>query len=741
MKDPSSHPRALPSQDDRSGLFSWIKPVFSTKDSYVLQNAGLDAFFFLRFLRTVLKIFVPTAAAILPILLPLSIVHGKKPDAGVQGLNRLTWGGVGLDHSNYYWAYLVLALVVVVQSFYTIYEEFRYYVQIRHKHLSSRSTSHTVLISDIPHHLCSKDRLSATYEKLVGGAYRIWINRDCKMLARKIKQRDKFVAQLEAAETRLISRAIKSRCKSGNLDDTQDKRESVRLPYSRLTWLSSIFPLGEKVDLIYHYRREVSRLSIEIAEDQHCANQNTCLHSALIQFERSIDAQVVSRSVVHASPFQLSPQYVDNSISAVVWDHVGLKWWECYIRSVLVMGSMAAIIVGWAIPVAFTGFLSQLGTLTAWFPSLVHYAPWLLGFLQGILPQAILAILTILLPSIVRLLVEQQGFALRTTVELTIQKYYFCFLFIQVFLTVALSSSAATIFGQIYHNLDTLPTFLAINLPKTSNYFLSYLMLHAFSISAGGLVQMSGLLQYLVISPAVDHTPREQLQRRVGISKVTWATVYPVYTNLACIGTQPEIGRSPSPANERIGIIYSVIAPLVLILVVIAFGMFWVVFRYNILYVTKSISDTGGLLYPTALNHLFVGIYTFEIFLVGLFLLARDKEQRWVCLGQAVIMIATTGVTGVFQVVLNRAFGPLLGILPHAEGCEPLKPESLDEDAWSICENDALRACRPTIWIPRDPLGISDNEVFETRESNEELWISNDKARICLKRRIVIDGD
>ena len=120
-----------------------------------------------------MKIFVPTAAAILPILLPLSIVHGKKPDAGVQGLNRLTWGGVGLDRSSYYWAYLVLALVLVGQALYTIYEELRFYVQIRHRHLSSHSTSHTVLISNIPNHLCSNDQLSATYEKLVGGAYRI----------------------------------------------------------------------------------------------------------------------------------------------------------------------------------------------------------------------------------------------------------------------------------------------------------------------------------------------------------------------------------------------------------------------------------------------------------------------------------------------------------------------------------------------------------------------------------------
>ena len=688
-----------------------------------------------------MKIFVPTAAVILPILLPLSVTHGKKPSAGVQGLDRLTWGGVGVDHSSYYWAYLVLALVVVVQALYTIYEEFRFFVRIRHQHLGSLPTSHTVFISNVPHHLCSKDKLSATYEKLIGGAYRVWINRDCRKLNQKIKQRDKIVAQLEAAETRLISRGITNHCKNGKFGLTLDKRESVRLPHIRFIWLSSMIPLGEKVDLIYHYRREVTRLNTEIAKDQQYAIQNTCLHSAFIQFERSIDAHIVSQSAVHLSPFHLQPQYVDDPVRAVIWDHAGLTWWEHYIRNVLVIASMAAIIVGWAIPVAFTGFLSQLGALTTMFPSLVHYPPWLLGFLQGLLPQVILVVLTILLPIVIRLLVEQQGFILQTAVELRIQNCYFYFLFIQVFLTVALSSSAATILGQVYHSFDTLPTFLAINLPKTSNYFLSYLVLHAFSISAGELVQISGLLQYFVISPIIDYTPREKFQRRIGMSKIAWSTVYPVFTNLACIGIDSKESRSLSMADEKIGIIYSVIAPLVLVLTITAFSMFWVAFRYNILYVTTSIQDTGGLLYPTALNQLFVGIYMFETFITGLFLLTRDKEQRWVCISQAVIMITATLLTAGTQVVLNKGFGPLLKRLRHIEGGERPKPRSFDEDAWIIYENDALHACRPTIWIPRDHLGISDYEVSETKVSHEGLRISNDKARIGLERRIAIDVD
>lgn len=169
--------------------------------------------------------------------------------------------------------------------------------------------------------------------------------------------------------------------------------------------------------------------------------------------------------------------------------------------------------------------------------------------------------------------------------------------------------------------------------------------------------------------------------------------------------------------------------------------MFWVAFRYNIIYITESISDTGGLLYPTALSQLFVGIYTFEICLVGLFLLARNEDEKWTCLGQAVIMIAATVITGGFQVVLDKGFEPLLRFLPHVQDRESPKPQTVNEDVSSVYENDALHACRPTIWILRDPLGISDSEISETRSSSTGLQISNDRARINLKRRISIDRD
>ncbi len=132
----------------------------------------------------------------------------------------------------------------------------------------------------------------------------------------------------------------------------------------------------------------------------------------------------------------------------------------------------------------------------------------------GVLSQLILTLLTMLLPLILRAITRRQGLLTEVAVELSLQKYYFAFLFMQVFLTVSLSSSITAVAQEILHGLDSLPTILATNLPKASNYFFSYLLLRGFSVSAGSLLQMGGLINWIVLAPITSHTPRQKWERQ-----------------------------------------------------------------------------------------------------------------------------------------------------------------------------------------------------------------------------------
>lgn len=74
--------------------------------------------------------------------------------------------------------------------------------------------------------------------------------------------------------------------------------------------------------------------------------------------------------------------------------------------------------------------------------------------------------------------------------------------------------------------------------------------------------------------------------------------------------------------------------------------------------------DTGGLLYATALNQLFTGIYVLELCLLGLFLLLRNEQQGCACIGQAVIMLLALVLTIGYQCHLNTTQRPWLHCSP-----------------------------------------------------------------------------
>jgi hypothetical protein len=190
------------------------------EEKEVLQKAGMDAYFFLRYLSMCLKIFTPMLIIILPILLPLNYDkgRGKRTIAGqpynVTGLDTLAWSNVSPERTNRYWAHLVLAVAVVIWVCYVFYAELKHYIFRRQEFLGSpshrlKASSTTVLLTDIPSEICNYEALTELYDDFPGGIRRIWLNRDFTELVEKDKARKRFEDLLENAETNLIRKAVK----------------------------------------------------------------------------------------------------------------------------------------------------------------------------------------------------------------------------------------------------------------------------------------------------------------------------------------------------------------------------------------------------------------------------------------------------------------------------------------------------------------------------------------------------
>lgn len=63
--------------------------------------------------------------------------------------------------------------------------------------------------------------------------------------------------------------------------------------------------------------------------------------------------------------------------------------------------------------------------------------------------------------------------------------------------------------------------------------------------------------------------------------------------------------------------------------------------------------ETGGLFFKTALNQIFAGLYIEHLCLIGLFLLARDEEDDFAAIPEAICMGVLLILTILTQIWLN----------------------------------------------------------------------------------------
>ncbi|KAK7583017.1 hypothetical protein V3481_012312 [Fusarium oxysporum f. sp. vasinfectum] len=604
-------------------LISSIKLSWNSSDSDIARDCGLDAYFFLRYLRTLLLAFFPIATLVIPVLIPLNYVDGRghqldadgraakdHDNAQVTGLDTLAWGNIRPSNAHRYWAHLVISILTIAWVCALFFYEMRAYIEIRQTHLTSadhrsRPSAATILVDSIPDEMCTDSELRKLFNHFPGGVKNIWINRDFSLLLQLIDRRDAIVQQLEVAETTLIRNAHHAHQSRWNRGKAGDWRRLFR-GNSKSTGIQDT--IGKRSD-----PREFS----------------------------STDCEKDSSG--------------------------GLR--EKYLTSI-----------------------KELATNV-----------------RGVQQASVVV------------------------------------------------------------------NILAQNLPKASNYFFSYMVLQSFSTSAATLLQVGSLISHYIVAPMFDVSPRDKWFRKMKPHSVKWGSVFPVYTNFACIA-----------------LIYCIISPLISVFAILTFGLIWLAQRYAILNFYRSDHDTGGVLYPRALNQTFTGVYVMELCLTGLFFMAKDEKANAVCTAHAIIMAIALVATVLFQAFLNWRFAPLFRFLPvdlgndevtmtgqkkqvkddlqlqqmmledvsnmdeRNEVSEDLRtnttnklstefPTTLGEvpiNKRAILVNEAfkhyaLTVRQPIIWIPRNGLHVSKDEIDQCKQISGSIDMSNDGAYLDDHGRVV----
>ena len=124
--------------------------------------------------------------------------------------------------------------------------------------------------------------------------------------------------------------------------------------------------------------------------------------------------------------------------------------------------------------------------------------------------------------------------------------------------------------------------------------------------------------------------------------------------------------RAVAYANVSVAIAYSIISPIINGLSLLTFFLFYNLWKYLFLWQVdgQAGGETGGLFFPKAMNHIFVGLYIQQICLAALFFLAQDENKHASAIPEGALMIVLLAFTAFFHLIITNSYGPLVEFLP-----------------------------------------------------------------------------
>jgi hypothetical protein len=490
-----------------------------------------------------------------PILFPVNATGGNN----LSELEILTYGNVNHDtQGKRYYAHALAAWAFFGFIMYLIMREIIFFINLRQAFLMSpfyanRISSRTVLFSSVPADYLDETRL----RKVFGPSVRnIWITSDTKAVDELVEERDKVAMRLEKAEIKLIKLANKARqaaiAKGGSADEASPSApldaESgsiaarwVPLKKRPTHRTGALGLLGRKVDTINWCRTELERLipAVEGVQAQYRAGSFKKIPGVFIEFRSQADAEGASQIVAHHQGLQMSPRTVGIRPSEVVWKSLTIPWWQRMVRRYAVVAFITAMILFWAVPVAFVGVISNIPQLAkdySWLAWILKIPTVILGVITGLLPAVLLSILMSLVPIVMRLCAKFAGETSLSRVELFTQKAYFVFQVVQVFLVATLASAATATALDIINNPTSAPSILSEKLPLASNLYISYFIVQGLTIATGVLTQIVGFVIFNLLYRLLANTPRAMYNKWANLSAISWGSTLPVYTNIVVIG-------------------------------------------------------------------------------------------------------------------------------------------------------------------------------------------------------------
>ncbi|KAI0395478.1 DUF221-domain-containing protein [Xylariaceae sp. FL0594] len=647
--------------------FEWFHTMRDLPDKYLLYHQSLDTYLYLRFLRTIIFICLVGCLLTWPTLMPANATGGGTSTE----LDRISISNV--KKKSHLYAHAVMAWAFMGFIMFTIARERLWVVGLRQAWalsppVAKRLSSRTVLFLSAPKDALDQNNMHRFFGE---GAVRIWPVTEMETLQTLVSERNASVEKLESAEANLIRKANSKKARKV-LNDTasgeggySDLPESFKAGLRPRSW-SLTAPFVRKEDKIKSLRQQIKEKEelLDEMRKTHGIGEPRGAAAVFVEFKSQAEAQRAYQQVSSANILALAPRYAGVKPEEVIWENLTIPPASRISQDGVALGTVSLIILFWSIPSGFIGLISNISYLAEnfeWLSFLKNLPDPVIGLLSGLVPPLLTSLLTKYVATIFRTISKSFGGPTTVANELRTQKWNYVFQVTQVFLVTAVFSGAATVASQLAKGIQdptSIPGLLARQLPKSSNYYLTYFVVQGTTTASDNLLNYSSLLQYLFSDYFFDKTPRQKFKRYTSMRGIAWGKVYPKFVNFAVIA-----------------IAYSCIAPLVLGFAAAGLGLYYYSYRYNLFYVIQPKVDTNGEAYTLALQHLLTGVYIAELALIGFFGLRTAK-------GPTIMVGLLFIVTILYNILTNKYISPLEKFLPA-----DLVSEAADDETTPLLSN------------------------------------------------------
>ena len=201
-------PKLVPPALPVDGYLSWVKVCFLLSDEEIINRVGYDSLIFLRFHRLALRCIVKMSVFSFVVLLPLNFTgggHAKAQDLKeyvgslfFTDFLRFTMANVQ-PGSPRLWVHCFAAYLLTAIVIRELLREYEAFNSIRHRYLLSREPHlRTVLVTNIPRHLRSSNRLENYFRNVYPNAVRnVFVCQNVIRLESLVVQRTAILGRIE----------------------------------------------------------------------------------------------------------------------------------------------------------------------------------------------------------------------------------------------------------------------------------------------------------------------------------------------------------------------------------------------------------------------------------------------------------------------------------------------------------------------------------------------------------------